>query len=307
MVIATKLESSIGVFEVASLPLEHFSSRGNTQVKALVMQCIGVPFKEVYGTFDEYKVGPHYFVPQATATEIQNLMPEEFGEIEFQYPNQVPIIQFISPEERAWSVGKSNFANFNNEPGCENGLNSCTISISFHSPGYANGDGSNWYQFAPYTEEQEEAGLALIGHLTEKYDINSANVLAHSTISACRFTSPGQHFFWKKLHEAGYGYLPEGKALQDGFKYDFDTKSEFLCWLQDRLLEIGFNTCPQTGEWDDATKANLEAFVLQYAQDEWEGLEQYPYGTLPALEALNGFDAEVFQNLSTEAIAPEAA
>lgn len=273
--------------DIVKLPSENFSERKGCSIKALIVHCVGTPLQGIPKLFKEYGVSAHYIVPQVTAGELQVLMPQEFGEYEFKFPNQIPVIQLVDCSKRAWHAGKSTFGELENNVDCgPRGLNSCSIGIEFHTENYAK-DG-DMYNFAPFTVQQAKVGIILMKYLVEKYGIEPQNVLAHSTIAVGRKTDPGPLFFWKKLHDEGLGYLPTPKELDEPL-------DDVAIFIQEKLLDIGFNNCSQSGEFDESTRDHIHAYTMQFAPDLWAGYEDCE-ATQDLLESLNGFDASIFHS-----------
>ncbi len=277
-------------FDILRLSSKHFEER-HTDVKSrniygIIVHCVGLPLQEIFRVFDELKVSTHYLIPQITGLELKALMPEEFGAQTLLFPDSIPVIQLVNDLNIAYHAGVSCFANKEN-------LNTCTIGIEFHSPGYGD-DNRNLYQFTHYTEGQRITGINLISYLIDKYDFPSTNILGHSTVSVGRKTDPGPQFFWKFLHESGIGYMPTPKPKSSrAYLPEANLGRGLIKWIQKRLLEIGFSTCPQTGELDEFTQRHIDAYIMQFSPELWNGKNTSP--TLALAESLNGFDACIFR------------
>jgi N-acetylmuramoyl-L-alanine amidase len=243
-----------------------------------------VPLTQLFTVFDQYKVSAHYVIPQVTGRELVQLMPNEFGNATLRFPDQVPVIQLVNTNEKAFHAGVSSFSNFNSEPECSKGLNAGSIGIEFHAPGYANGDGSDWYAFTPYSDGQLSVGIALISMLAATYGIPPVNILAHSTISVGRKPDPGPLFPWQKLYDVGFGYLPEATPNPITIIYG---ESVYVPYVQSRLKEIGFINCPLSDKLDQATQQTVDAYTMQFASHLWEG--QSTIITQELLDSLNGW------------------
>jgi N-acetylmuramoyl-L-alanine amidase len=276
--------NNIDNFDVLTYYSPHFSERDGSKINAIITHSVGVPLKEILSNFDHYQVSSHYIVPQIIAQELITLMPDEFGNVTIKFPNTIPVIQLVDDNKKAWHAGISSFSDFNNQPGCAKGLNPSTIGIEFHAPGYANGDGSDWYAFVPYTNGQKETGIKLISHLMSIYHIPNENLFGHSTISVGRKTDPGALFFWKELADQGFGYIPNPKKSN----ISAELKSEAITFIQNKLFDIGFINCPKTGELDSITRNNIDAYVLQFAPDLWVGKDTNL--TQALIDNLNGFN-----------------
>ena len=248
----------------------------------MVVHCVGLDLPQVFTVFDEYKVSAHYVIPQLTGAELKLAMPYKFANVTLNYPDKVPVIQLVSDLDKAWHAGLSNFADFNNVAECKNGINPSSIGIEFHTPGYGDG-GNDWYKFTPFTKGQQETGIKLIQHLMDDFHINHHNLLAHSTISVGRKTDPGPLFFFKELQQANLGYMPTPKASVHSA-----TEDSTVQFIQQKLLAIGFNKCPQTGALDDPTQDHIDAFIMQFTPHIWQG--KHTPVSQELIEHLEGFE-----------------
>lgn len=277
-------------FDIIPFPFEHYSDREGASINSIVIHCVGTSLEQLFNIFEEKQVSAHFVVPQITAAELQQVMPAEFGHCVVQFPDRVPVIQFVDPAKKAWHAGMSNFADFNQHPACSENLNACSIGIEFHTHGYANTDGSDWYKFTPFTVQQCTIGIALVEHLATSYAIPRQNILAHSTIAVGRKTDPGPLFFWRELFQQNLGYLPESKKIAGTFGADL-TNSDAVTFIQSKLQAIGFNNCVKSGELDDNTKTHIDAYIMQFAPHLWQ--HRHTPVTKELLDSLNGFDMEI--------------
>ena len=88
---------------------------------------------------------------------------------------------------RAWHGGVSRWGN-------NTDLNSSSIGIEIDNNG-----------FEPFTEQQMQSLLALLGHLKNAHGIPAANFIGHSDIAPKRKVDPNVYFPWKTLSEKGFG------------------------------------------------------------------------------------------------------
>lgn len=261
------------------------------RIKCIIAHSMGVSLQQVFNIIQNKEVSTHYFVPQISAQELIAELPISFQDIEFKYPYQVPVIQFVSDDDVAWHAGASHFGEFNKLPNCSHGLNQCSIGIEFHAPGY-NVDGddfhSHWNKACRYTQEQETIGIALIDYLMNKYTINNQNLFAHSTIAPGRKSDPGPFFFWQKLHDHEIGYLPARSICNDAVKIIAQEESEIADWIQHKLQKIGFNNCSNSKQLDPITKQHITAYIMQYAPHLWNK-EQEPDFFLQLISSMINF------------------
>jgi N-acetylmuramoyl-L-alanine amidase len=88
---------------------------------------------------------------------------------------------------RAWHAGISRWGNITD-------VNSSSIGIEIDNNG-----------FEPFTEQQVNSLLVLLGALKKNYSIPAANFIGHSDIAPVRKVDPNVTFPWQKLAEKGYG------------------------------------------------------------------------------------------------------
>ena len=166
-------------------------------------------------------------------------------------------------------------------------MGAASIGIEFHVPGYANGDGSNWYKFTPFTKGQTDTGIQLVAHLMEAHAITKQNLLGHSTISVGRKTDPGPLFPWKAFSDQGLGYLPQPKDSD----IKVEQSEETIKFVQSKLSEIGFVLCPNSTTLDATTQNHIDAYVMQFATDLWTGNNVAI--TQELIDSINGFNATI--------------
>ena len=77
-------------FDILSYPSRHYSSRNNAEISAVIVHSVGMPLlRDVFSAFEQYQVSAHYLVPPITAQELIDLMPDIFGNSNFQMPYQL--------------------------------------------------------------------------------------------------------------------------------------------------------------------------------------------------------------------------
>ncbi|MBS0235981.1 MAG: N-acetylmuramoyl-L-alanine amidase [Proteobacteria bacterium] len=296
-------------YDIIQFASENYEPRKQgAKIVGVIVHCMGLALRESLDilTKAQYNVSSHYFIPRISGEALKSEFPDLFGNVVLQYPEQIPVIQLVADKDRAYHAGVSSFANWNELPGCEKGLNSCTIGIEFHSPGYMAKDDK--YKFSNYTDAQKELGIALIEDLMERHHIPATNLLAHSTIAPMRKTDPGPLFFWQELFDNGIGYLPksiiagEDTGVVDtrlepiaGVREGYTGVSD-IYGMQAKLKQIGFD-CPQSGVVDEQTQYCISAYCLQFASMLWQpeivGAEE-PWNMDAFIASLNSFDAGVF-------------
>lgn len=88
---------------------------------------------------------------------------------------------------RAWHGGVAKWGN-------NTDINSSSIGIEIDNNG-----------FEPFTDQQINSLLALLGRLKKSYSIPTANFIGHADIAPTRKNDPNVNFPWKKLADSGYG------------------------------------------------------------------------------------------------------
>jgi N-acetyl-anhydromuramyl-L-alanine amidase AmpD len=248
--------------------------RNTSKISAIILHSFGQNLEEIIPIFQENEVSAHYLIPQMTAKDFVDLLPNfctklqiPFPIINLNYPDQVPVIQLVEDEDRAYHAGISNFGDFHQDPNSSKSLNPISLGIEFQSLGYGK-EGKDFYHFSNFSEGQKETGIKLIKFLVEKYFIHPKNILAHSTIAVGRKTDPGPNFFWQDLYEAGLISLPpnydKGQIIENPSK-------ETIALIQKKLQNIGFINCLETGLLDKITQDTIDAYLLQFASNLWEG------------------------------------
>jgi len=248
--------------DIIKYPSKHFSNREGSLIQHLIIHAIGYPIEEVFDVLDQKEVSAHFFIPQVTSNVLKNIFPEIFKNIDLKFPDQVPVIELVEIDKKAFHAGPSSFAGSRNITNCERSLNHSSIGIEFHAPGYGNGDGSDWYKFTGFNDAQIDSGIKLVQYLMEKHDINPSNILAHSTISPGRKTDPGPKFPWHKFLPDHYSHSPSLNNIVN----------EIHCVeiIQQKLQKIGFDDCPLDGKIEN-TYIYIDAYIMQFAPYLWKG------------------------------------
>jgi N-acetylmuramoyl-L-alanine amidase len=89
---------------------------------------------------------------------------------------------------RAWHGGIGRWGNITD-------INSSSIGIEIDNNG-----------FEPFTDEQVNGLLTLLGALKRTHGIPAGNFIGHADIAPTRKNDPNVHFPWKKLADSGYGH-----------------------------------------------------------------------------------------------------
>jgi N-acetylmuramoyl-L-alanine amidase len=74
-------------------------------------------------------------------------------------------------------------------------LNSSSVGIEMDNNG-----------FEPFTDEQINSLVEVLGRLKRAYNIPTANFIGHADVAVGRKVDPNRYFPWKKLADNGFGY-----------------------------------------------------------------------------------------------------
>lgn len=316
-----KFMSSQPSFDVINVPLSHYTERYDAPIKAVVLHCVGLPTVfDIVNTFQTHGVSSNYLVPQISGEEVLKSLPDIYQILNqhrsccdqidltlprLQFPNKVPVIQFVADNKEAYHAGQSYFSNWNQHYTdidvrlgmTPRSLNTCTLGVEFQAPGYGDpsdtGDVTNGFAFTPYTDAQMETGIAFLNCLKNTYELPNAHFLAHSTIAPMRKTDPGPLFPWRKLAEHGIGYMPPLPSIDAAA---LPLTPDNIQTFQKHLERIGFRTDVKSsfgafrwGEFDEETKKCLSAYTLQYFPEQWQKPDDITL-TQSLLQSLESFD-----------------
>lgn len=140
------------------------------------------------------------------------------------------IVQMLNDYVRGWHAGAGKW-------GSVTDLNSVSLGIELDNNGSE-----------PFSEAQIHSLLNVLDTLKTKYNIPTANFIAHSDIAPARKVDPSAFFPWKRLAESGFGYWP-GDSLANPPEH-FNPV--------DALRIIGYDT--------SNLEAAIRAFKLHYIQ-----------------------------------------
>lgn len=140
------------------------------------------------------------------------------------------VYQMLNDYVRGWHAGAGKW-------GSVTDLNSVSLGIELDNNGNE-----------PFSEPQLHSLLNLLDTLKRKYNIPTANFIAHSDIAPTRKVDPSAFFPWKRLAERGFGLWPDDEltAPPEGFN------------PVDALRIIGYDT--------SNLEAAIKAFKLHYVQ-----------------------------------------
>lgn len=163
------------------------------------------------------------------------------------------VVQLVGEDKRAWHAGVSKWQG-------DEDLNSRSIGIEIVNGGH------DWPLaggvLPPYPEVQIEALFELCHGILERWDIPASRIVGHSDIAPMRKQDPGEHFPWERLARSGIGLWPAPDSERSAIAPDVIDIGR----MQKMLARIGYDV-PQSGAFDDQTKAVLLAFQQRWMQD----------------------------------------
>jgi N-acetylmuramoyl-L-alanine amidase len=160
------------------------------------------------------------------------------------------VFNLVDEKDRAWHAGKSKWHNVSD-------INSASVGIELVNPGHQFG-------YRTFPTAQIAAAKKLIFEVAARHNMNLKTcVLAHADVAPGRKEDPGELFPWKELAAEGIGQWP---AQQQPSDYDFAEDAE----VQKLLRALGYD-CPDTGTYDQPTRAAILAFQRHYHPENLTG------------------------------------
>ncbi|MBA4749470.1 MAG: N-acetylmuramoyl-L-alanine amidase [Alphaproteobacteria bacterium] len=259
--------------DVIRLPSENFSKTSEGDAikivpRAVSVSCMGTELYDSLRRLTKSKenggdgVSTHFFIPQLTGAQIMESDPDLVEGQVLHYPDQVPVFQLVDETHRAWHAGPSKWRNLNTLEGCATSINSCTLGVHFHTPGYANGDGSDWFKFTPFTPAQISTGGAFLKGLIDRHTIDGRNIVAYADIQEGR-TAPGPLFPWAHLAtDFGVGYYPTPFDLRPSIEGDVNA------YVEKALKDIGY--------YFESEKLGVyvNKYRMRFMGETWNGVNQ---------------------------------
>lgn len=264
-------------YDIITIPSQNISLDATITPKFIIAHCIGLPLLDVIeGLTCPIKentkglgVSAHYFIPQISALDFMS--ETTCTDLSPKFPNNPPVICFAQEDQLAYHAGISSWKE-------HNGLNTCSIGIEFHAPGYGNG-GKDWFAYTPYTASQMETGALLMKDIVDRWNMDPKNILAHSDIcpyisstqrSPIRIkTDPGALFPWSYLYERGIGFYPTPSTLE--ISYDKMRQQEREVFVREHLHSIGYAIpIGLSLPWGDLEKYTVNAYKMHYMQGEYK-------------------------------------
>src|SRR5438067_1075594 len=97
-------------YDIIQLKSENFSERGpGASIIGIIVHCMGLSLRESLAilTQAEYEMSAHYIVPAITGLQLKQQLPDLFGNAILTHPEQIPVIQLVADQDKAWQAGVS--------------------------------------------------------------------------------------------------------------------------------------------------------------------------------------------------------
>lgn len=166
------------------------------------------------------------------------------------------ITQMVAESERAWHAGVSHWQG-------ETDLNSCSIGIEIHNPGYSHG-------YPDYSEPQMQSVIALSRDIVTRHGIKRRRVLGHSDVAPGRKSDPGHKFDWARLATHGIGLWVPPAPLEQGEQLSLGMAGPQVERLQRQLAALGYGIEP-TRVYERATEQAVTALQRHWRQSLVDG------------------------------------
>ncbi|WP_353982083.1 N-acetylmuramoyl-L-alanine amidase [Salinicola endophyticus] len=220
------------------------SSAFNERVRYVVLHYTDSEAPRALKTLMGPKVSAHYVVARA---------PEQRG-------GKPVVWQLVDEQKRAWHAGVSAWED-------RTQLNDSSIGIEIVNRG-PSGD-TTAQRWAPYSEKQIAAVIALVGDILRRYRLPPTAVVGHADIAPERKIDPGPAFPWQRLHAAGIAAWPDAGSVAR-YRQRFERCPPTLAQLQRALAAYGY-ALPVSGERDARTQAVLRAFQMHFRASDYRG------------------------------------
>lgn len=172
------------------------------------------------------------------------------------------VLQLVPESQRAWHAGVSYWQG-------RSSLNDTSIGIEIVNRGFTERMlHREWY---PYNESQIELIERLTKDIVERYNIEPANVVAHSDIAPLRKSDPGPLFPWKRLAIQGIGAWPDDATVAKYINGRNKSDGASVSIIQQTLARYGYQI-PQSGELDDETRQVIKAFQMHFRAQDFSGI-----------------------------------
>lgn len=223
----------------------------------------------------------HYTAVNDNATSLKLLTEGRVSSHYLIMQGDYPIYQLVDNDKSAWHAGASSFRGMSN-------LNDNSIGIEIVNEGIYEKHREAvgyppYHHYADYDERQIHQVGTLLQTLSQQYNINPRNIVAHSDIAPERKSDPGAKFPWERLYR-DYGV---------GAWYNESDKREFMqvafnqiavADIKAELRQYGY-AVNDTPTWDKPSRDVVYAFQLHFNPQNATG--EMDLETYAILKALN--------------------
>ena len=170
------------------------------------------------------------------------------------------ILRLVDEARRAWHAGRGGWQG-------ETDCNSASIGIEIVNPGHEFG-------YRDFPEVQVDAVISLVSDIRTRWTIPDARIIGHSDLAAERKQDPGERFPWKRLAAVGHGlwFEPAQERIAAlGAPLGPGDEGLGVIVLRAGLHRLGY-VLPPGGDYDEATKATVEAFQRHWRPGQVDGI-----------------------------------
>lgn len=205
------------------------------------------------------------------AIEWLALHPESRVSCHYLVDEDGAITQMVPEELRAWHAGVSHWAG-------ETDLNSASIGIEIHNPGYDLG-------YRDFPARQMKAVADLSRDIITRNHVLPWRIVGHSDIAPARKGDPGHLFDWRGLAREGVGVWVKPAALLGDDGLAPGSSGAEVAALQLHLWQVGYGVSVH-GRYDTFTEQAVLAFQRHWRQALCDGrADASTIATLSALVA----------------------
>lgn len=170
------------------------------------------------------------------------------------------ILRLVAEERRAWHAGRGAWQG-------ETDCNAASIGIEIVNPGHEFG-------YRDFPAAQIDAVISLVSDIRTRWTIPDARIIGHSDLAPERKQDPGERFPWKRLASVGHGlwFEPAQERIAAlGAPLGLGDEGLGVIVLRSGLHRLGYGL-PPGGDYDEATKATVEAFQRHWRPGKVDGI-----------------------------------
>lgn len=170
------------------------------------------------------------------------------------------IVRLVDEARRAWHAGRGGWQG-------ETDCNAASIGIEIVNPGHEFG-------YRDFPDAQVDAVISLISDIRTRWTIPDARIIGHSDLAPERKQDPGERFPWKRLAAVGHGlwFEPAQERIAAlGVPLGPGDEGLGVIVLRAGLHRLGYLLAPG-GDYDEATKATVEAFQRHWRPGQVDGI-----------------------------------